>query len=197
MGGLIGRLAESEAVDAFLSAVSTPPDVLALVADPGMGKTTLWGVAVSAAAAIGYRVLSCRPAAAEAQLAYSGLGDLLHDVVDEALDSLPPPQRDALSVALLLADPGGRPASERSVAVAFLTALRRIAADRPVLIAVDDLQWLDEETVHVLEYARRRLDGEPVKMLVALRNSGDDGCGRPCSPRPTVTCGSSSCLWGH
>jgi DNA-binding CsgD family transcriptional regulator len=173
MGAPIGRQAERERIDAFLSAPETPPGILALVAEPGMGKTTIWNLATGLARERGYRVLSCRPAAAEARLAYSGLGDLLEGAVDETLDALPAPQRDALAVALALADPEDANASERLVALAFLRVLRRLAAESPLLVAVDDLQWLDSATARALEYVARRLGGEPIKVLAAVRREAD------------------------
>ena len=168
MAELIGRRDELERLDAFLSAGSGVPDVLAVVAEPGMGKTTLWSRGVERAAGLGYRVLSCSPADSETTLAYSGLGDLVREVVEDVLDELPPPQRDALGTALLLTD-SGRPASGHAVAVAFLNVLRLLSGDVPVLVAVDDLQWLDAASASVLEYAARRLKSEPVKVLVAMR----------------------------
>ena len=106
---VIGRQEELDALDDFLESVRSGPAALVLVGDAGVGKTTLWQAGVDAAREKGYRVLETRPAEAEARLAFAGLGDLLGDRLDELLDALPPPQADALRVALLLERPLGAP----------------------------------------------------------------------------------------
>ena len=137
--------------------------------EAGAGKTTLWLAGVEDARERGYRVLETRPVEAEARLPFAGLGDLVGSVVDEVLDELPEPQADALRVALLLAPPGGAPLDERAVAVALLGAVRVLVKSGPVLIAVDDVQWLDPPSATVVTFAWRRLRGEPVGLLLAHR----------------------------
>ena len=114
-------------------------------------------------------MLESRPAQAEASLAYVGLGDLLRDVVDEALEPLAPPQADALRTALLLDRTPGASPDERGVAVAFLGALRALAERQPLLVAVDDAQWLDTSSAFVLAFAWRRVRSERVGLLLARR----------------------------
>ncbi|HWB56864.1 MAG TPA: AAA family ATPase [Gaiellaceae bacterium] len=167
---VIGRQEELESLDDFLESLRASPAGLALVGDAGVGKTTLWRAGADAARNLGYRVLETRPAAAEARLAFAGLGDLLGDGLDELLGELPSPQADALRVALLLEQPQGSPPDERAVAVAFLNALRVYAADGPLLLAVDDIQWLDSASAAVLGYAWRRLRKEPAGLLVTQRS---------------------------
>jgi hypothetical protein len=98
---LIGREQELDELARFLDAVPAGPVGLLLEGDAGMGKTTLWLEAVSAARDRSYRVLSCRPVESEAQLAFAALGDLLEEVPESATEYLPAPQRRALDVALL------------------------------------------------------------------------------------------------
>jgi DNA-binding CsgD family transcriptional regulator len=166
---VIGRQEELEALDDFLESLRAGPAALVLFGDAGVGKTTLWRAGADAARGLGYRVLETRPAAAEATLAFAGLGDLLGDGLDELLTGLPSPQAEALRVALLLDRPRGAPPDERAVAVAFLSALRVYAADRPLLLAVDDIQWLDSASAAVLGFAWRRLREEPAGLLVTQR----------------------------
>jgi DNA-binding CsgD family transcriptional regulator/tetratricopeptide (TPR) repeat protein len=166
---VIGRQEELEALDDFLEALGAGPAGLVLFGDAGVGKTTLWRAGIDAARRLGFRVLATRPAAAEARLAFAGLGDLLGDGLDELLAGLSSPQADALRVALLLDRPRGAPPDERAVAVAFLSALRAYAADRPLLLAVDDVQWLDSASAAVLGFAWRRLREEPAGLLVTQR----------------------------
>ena len=95
-------------------------------------------------------MVSARPAEAEARLGLAGVGDLLDDVLDHVRPELPVPQADALAVALLLERPAGAAPEDRTVAVAVLNALRLLAAERPLIVAVDDVQWLDAASAAVL-----------------------------------------------
>jgi predicted ATPase len=121
-------------------------------------------------------VLSCRPAESEARLSFAALGDLLDGLLDRVLPRLPAPQRRALEVALLLEAPVGSPSGQRAVCVAFLAVLRHLSESGPVVLAVDDLQWLDDPSARVVEFALRRLSGERVGLLASARDPGD---GRP------------------
>ena len=165
---IVGREDELAALARFLSGDDWPRTLL-LEGQPGAGKTTLWEHAVDTARD-GFQVLTARPLEAEAKLAHSGVGDLL-DGVYAAFDELPAPQAHALRAALLLEapDPGG--VDQRGVALGFLGVLRTLAAERPVLVAVDDLQWLDAASSRVLLSAARRLSEEHVALLFALRTS--------------------------
>jgi DNA-binding CsgD family transcriptional regulator len=166
---VIGRAAERDELRAFAEGVAHGPAILSLDGPAGMGKTTLWLWGLELAAERGCRVLSSRPAAAEARLAFTGLGDLLVGVLDEVLDVLPLPQAEALRVALVLERPRHAPPDERVVAVSVLSALRALSAARPVMLAIDDVQWLDAASAAVLAYACRRLSSEPVGVLLARR----------------------------
>ena len=145
--------------------------------EAGAGKTTLWLAGVEEARERGYRVLETRPAEAEAGLPFAGLGDLVESTLDEVLDELPEPQADALRVALLLAPPGQAPPDERAVAVAVLGVLRELARTGRVLVAVDDVQWLDSPSAKVVSFAWRRLREEPVGILLAHRLGTDAPAG--------------------
>jgi DNA-binding NarL/FixJ family response regulator len=142
IGGVFGRGRELAAVAAFLDGLRSGPSGLLLEGEPGIGKTTVWSVGVADAAARPYLVLSSRPAEAEAKLSFAGLADLLDGVLERVLAGLPAPQQNALQVALLLKDPAGSPPEHRAVCAAFLGVIRCLAAQGPVVIAVDDLQWL-------------------------------------------------------
>ena len=165
---IVGREDELAALARFLGGDEWPRTLL-LEGQPGAGKTTLWEHAVDESREQ-YRVLAARPLEMEAKLAYSGVGDLL-DGMHAAFDELPAPQAHALRAALLLEtpDPGG--VDQRGVALGFLGVLRALAGERPVLVAVDDLQWLDAASTRVLLSAGRRLADEHVALLLALRES--------------------------
>lgn len=149
---LIGREDELEAVVNILDAAEQLPASALLHGEAGIGKTTIWLAGIDAAVERGYRVLQSRPSEAETRFSYAGLGDLVGGVADAVLPELPPIQRRSLEAALLLGDPGGG-TDERAVAAAFLAVLRLLAAETPLCVAVDDLQWLDEASVAALRFA--------------------------------------------
>jgi DNA-binding CsgD family transcriptional regulator len=166
--GIIGREDELARLIGFLRA-DDGPMALVLEGAAGIGKTTLWTAAVEAAGDAGHRVLSCRPAGAEVELSYGALGDLIGPVFDEILVALPPPQRWALEVALLLREPEGPPPDQRAVGLGLSCGLGAISRDAPTLVAIDDAQWVDAASARVLEFALRRLEGIQVKVLAAVR----------------------------
>ena len=166
--GVVGRAAERAELEAFVDQVASGPAALSLESEAGMGKSTLWGGAVALARERGCRVLAARPVEAEAHLPFAVLGDLVGHVLDQALEDLPPPQAEALRVALLM-EPARAPLDERTVGVALMSALRALTATGPVLLAVDDVQCSDAASVAVLSFAWRRLSDEPVGALLARR----------------------------
>jgi AAA ATPase domain len=99
---LIGREAELGAIVGLLEDRRWVPGAIVFHGQAGIGKTSLWASGLDAALERGYRVLACRTSEAETQLAYTGLTDLLRGVVDDVLPEIPPIQRRALEVALLL-----------------------------------------------------------------------------------------------
>jgi DNA-binding CsgD family transcriptional regulator len=175
---VVGRESELAAIADFLVA-GGPCCAVVVAGEPGIGKTTVWEAAVETAAKGGLRVLRARPAESEAKLAFSSLADLMGGTLGDVLEELPPPQRRALEIALLLEDAGGKRADRRAVAAGLLSSVRALAAHSRVLLAIDDLQWLDRSSAAALHFSLRRLGGEPVALLVARRvdGSGSDGDG--------------------
>ncbi len=167
---VVGRGNELSRLDAFMDEVAGGPAALILEGESGIGKTTLWKQGVAGAAERGWRVLSTAPAESEAKLSYAALADLLEGT-DDLLQALPDPQRNALEVALLRAEPGEEASDARAVWAAVLTALREAATAGPVLIAVDDVQWLDQSSTSSLAFAVRRLASEPLGLLLARREA--------------------------
>jgi DNA-binding CsgD family transcriptional regulator/predicted negative regulator of RcsB-dependent stress response len=171
--GPIGRHRESARIADFLASASEGLQALALTGPAGIGKTTVWAEGARLAGEDGWLVLSARPSGAEARLSYAGLTDLLSPLEESVFRPLPRVQRHALDVALLRADPGSSSLEGRSVAAGVLTLLGSLAAGRPVLIAVDDAQWLDAATSEALSFSVRRLLEAPVAVLVAARVEED------------------------
>ena len=183
---LIGRSTELDALTAFAERIADGPWSLAVEGDAGVGKTALWLEGIAIARERGARVVSARPAEAEARLGLAGVGDLLDDVLDHVRPELPVPQADALAVALLLERPAGAAPEDRTVAVAVLNALRLLAAERPLIVAVDDVQWLDAASAAVLAFAWRRLRTEHVGLLVTRRSEAPAPAAPPADdPRTT------------
>lgn len=170
---LVGRDAELAALNGYLQSDHDHIRALLCAGEAGIGKTSLWAAVVSRAEASGYRVLSSAPTEAEASLPYSVLGDLLDPAPDDALASLPEPLRRALEVALFRAPAAQTPTDQLAVCTAFLRVLRQLAADRPVLIALDDIQWSDAPSMRAVTFAIHRAEREEVKLLAAVRIPSD------------------------
>ena len=167
---IVGRDEELSSLAAFLDgrAAGDGPIAIALEGAAGIGKSTLWRVAVEDARGRGLRVLASRPAESELALAHAGLGDLFEGVLDEVLQALTPPRRRALEVALLVEDATGQPVDERALGVAVRSALELLAEDA-LLIAIDDLQWLDASTARALGFALRRLPESNITLVWTRR----------------------------
>jgi DNA-binding CsgD family transcriptional regulator len=169
---IVGRDEELACIAAFVAGADEAPRTLVLTGAPGVGKSTLWLAGVEQAESAGVRVLSARPAEAEQALAYAGLGDVLGSVLDDTLRLLTAPRRRALEAALLIDDPEGDEIDDRAVAVAARDVLEVAGELGPVLVAVDDVQWLDAASASALAFALRRLEVRPL-VLLARRASSD------------------------
>ena len=168
---VIGRDEELGAIQVFLGRVADGPGALVLSGEPGIGKTVLWEAGVEDARERLDRVLICRGVEAEASLSFAGLSELLGAVLDEVGPSLAPPRRRALEVALLLVEPGETPPDPHAIGLAVLDVLRALSEQEPVLVALDDVQWLDPASAGAIQIALRRLNDEPVGLLATLRKA--------------------------
>jgi len=162
-------------INRFLSSATSEPSALLIEGEPGIGKTTLWLETLELARESGFRVLSARAAAAESVLAYTALADLLDGVPAAAWADLPDPQRSAVDQVLMRAE-DGTATDQRAVAAAFLSVVGYLTDDEALLLAIDDMQWLDPSSMHVVSFAARRLSG-PVGILGSVRTNADHGTG--------------------
>ncbi len=180
---VIGREAELASIDAFLERARAGSAVLDLVGDAGIGKTTLLDATAERARAAGMNVLVARPTPTEASFSYAALGDLLDELVPAGGPvhaALPKPQQEALDVALMRATAPDRSLEGAPVAAAVRTVLHRLAEAEPLIVIVDDGQWLDRASDDVLRFAFRRLGGHRIGVIVGRRTIGPDD--RPTSP---------------
>ena len=194
MAAVFGRARELASLAQFLDRISRGPSALLIEGAAGIGKTTVWRAGVAEAERRGLRVMVARPLEAETRLSFSALGDLFDGAPDDTLSRLARPQRRALEVALLRADPEERPPDQRAVSLAFLGALRFVAGAHPVLLAIDDLQWLDRPSAEVLAYALHRLKAEPVGVLLSARPGEAIGNRGPLRLERTLPAGAASKL---
>ena len=168
MAEIIGRRRELGVADEFLTWVHDGPSLLVLRGEAGIGKPALWEHVIARAET--FPSASSPPVPTRPRRdAFGALADIVEPVMDDAADELAPPQRRALAIALLRDDPGDDPVDQRAVAAAMLGLVRILAARAPVLLAVDDAQWLDQPSAHVLGFATRRLADLRVGVLVAER----------------------------
>lgn len=168
MLGAAEKVAGAHSVGKFLERVRVQPAALFIDGEAGIGKTTLWLATIQRARQSGFAVLSAQGAQTESVLAYGGLADLVSDVDAEVWAGLPEPQRAAMLGVAGHREIIGGVDDVRAVSAGFLTLVHGLVAQAPVLIAVDDIPWIDRSTRDVLAFVARRLDC-PVGLLVTER----------------------------
>jgi len=166
-GGLVGREREQRFLSDLLDRARDQGAAVVVRGDAGIGKTTLLRAAVQRARDGGLLVLETAGVQAEAQLPYAGLYQLLHPVLAD-IAALPLGQQRALRAAFGFEE--GPPPEPFLIALASLTLLTDLAATRPVLVAVDDVQWLDGPSHDALAFIARRISRDPVVIVATVRN---------------------------
>ena len=162
---LVGRGPELVVLGDFLTRSAADGGALLLTGEPGVGKTALLQAAATRAAQADTRVLQTAGSAVE-MISFSGLTQVVMPLLAYD-DCLSADQREAVSVALGLAD--GRPPQPAAISQAVLALLRAVARQVPILIVVDDLQWLDPFSGDVLRFVARRVPGSRIGVLAASR----------------------------
>ena len=172
---LLGRLPERAALSQLLDAARAGRSgVLVVRGEPGVGKSALLEYAVESAG--GLRVVRVAGVESEMELAFASLQQLCAPMLGR-LPGLPGPQRDALSVAFGLS--AGAVPDRFLVGLAVLSLLSEVAERQPLLCVIDDAQWLDRASAQVLAFVARRLLAEPVALVVAAREPGQELRGLP------------------
>ncbi|MER7688475.1 AAA family ATPase [Streptomyces sp. NPDC097610] len=163
---LVGRQRECAALDNLLAGLRDGgSSVIVVRGEAGIGKSVL--LEYMAAQASRVQVTWARGIEADMELPYASLHQVCAPFLD-GVEELPQPQRDALRVAFGTAV--GDPPDRFLVGLAVLTLLTRASETRPVLVLVDDAQWLDQVSLQTLEFVARRLLAEPVAMVFAVRD---------------------------
>jgi DNA-binding CsgD family transcriptional regulator/tetratricopeptide (TPR) repeat protein len=162
---LYGRTRDLAVIGAFVDGAANGGGSLLVTGDAGVGKSALLHAAAARAVDDGIRVLRAVGAEFEGDLCFAGLHQVLHPLLDGLAD-LPEHHRNALTVALGIAS--GQVPSEHAVTGATMALLRHASQARPLLLAIDDLPWLDQRSATVL----RSLDlaGSRIGMLGVTRN---------------------------
>ena len=162
---LLGRETERLALDRLLAeAQEGRSGVLALVGEPGIGKTALLDYAAERAE--GMQLLRARGVESEAEIPFAGLAELLRPALT-ALDSIPTPQAAALAGALALAPPSAQ--DRFAIGAATLSLLTAHADEQPLLLLVDDAHLLDGSSAEAVLFAARRLLADPIALVLAVR----------------------------
>ncbi len=177
---LVGREGELRRVTTLLDeARRGRSGTLVVVGDAGVGKSAL--LSEGRALATDMRVLAATGVESESELPFASLHELFRPVLDR-LPRIPASQAQALAAALALEE--GEP-DALSVGAGTLSLLVEAADEAPVLVLLDDAQWLDSASAEALAFAARRLAGEELAILVALRS----GSGTPFDPLPRIELG--------
>ena len=168
---LVGRDRELGLVASFLGRAAAGGAAFLFTGEPGVGKTAILGAAAEEATAMGATVLRAAGGEFETEASFSALGRLLQPVLGE-LEQLSDLYQHAVNAAFGRRD--GAPADRLVLSNAVLALLRQATGDRPVLMVVDDLQWIDRPSALVLGLVARRLAGTRIGFL-AVSRSGEEG----------------------
>ncbi|WP_206665896.1 ATP-binding protein [Pedococcus bigeumensis] len=168
---LVGRPGELETLWSFLADAANRAGSLLISGEPGVGKTALLGAAAARAEDLGYQVVRAGGAEFEVDVSFATLNQILGPFLG-MMPQLEPEHWEALGAVISLG--GGRVTDPPRVATATLALLRQAAANRPLLLVVDDLPWLDKASARVLAFVGRRVTGSPIAFVGAAR-TGEAG----------------------
>jgi DNA-binding CsgD family transcriptional regulator len=176
---LYGREPELAALEGLVEGVRNRGGASLVRGEPGIGKSALLTTATAQARNHGMQVLSAVGVESEARLPFGGLHQLLQPILGLA-EGLPARQRAALLAVFGMSDEGARELF--LIGLATLELIGDAAASSPVLLIVEDAQWLDDPSSAVLAFVARRLAAERIVMLIAIRDGHEspfDDAGLP------------------
>ena len=162
---MVGRDHERRLLGGLVESLTVGGGAVVIHGEPGMGKTSLLGFVADCAKRHDARVLTARGIESEAVLPFAAITDLLWPL-REHFATLPAIQREALEVCLALsAGPPRGPLAACAGALRCPCCRRRSS---PLVILVDDFQWLDAESAQILLFVARRLAVERLAMVFAV-----------------------------
>ncbi|GAA4254447.1 LuxR family transcriptional regulator [Dactylosporangium darangshiense] len=157
-------------IDSLLAGRGHVGPGLLLRGDPGVGKSALLDVAAARAEAAGMRVLRASGVEFETDISFSALHQLIYPLSD-GVDRLAGHHRDVLHQVLGLA--AGSSQDPLAISTAVHALLREAAAERPLLVLIDDVPWIDRTSATVLGFSVRRIGDDPIKFLAAARTDAE------------------------
>jgi DNA-binding CsgD family transcriptional regulator len=163
---VVGRDHEQRILSGLIDSLTVGGGALVVLGEPGMGKTSLLRVVADYASRRDVSVHMLRGIESEAVLPFAAIMDLLSPL-QEHLTTVPTIQREALEVCLALS--AGPPHGPLAACAGTLGVLATAADQRPLVVLVDDFQWLDSESAQILQFVARRLAGERIGMVLAMR----------------------------
>src|SRR5690349_16794417 len=167
---MLGRAGELAVITAAAEEVSRRGSAVVIDGEPGIGKTTLLAAAAEWAQTHGFRVLSCAGVQCQSGVGYAGVHELVHPILGFT-QALPPHQGAAVRAVFGLADAAS--STPMLIGVSLLGLLEEAAAAQPLMLIVDDAQWLDESSLQCLTFVGRRLTSAPILLLCAARSRSD------------------------
>ena len=167
----VGRTEEIEVLEHFLDELPRGSRSLLIQGEVGIGKTTLLECLKASAVDRSWQVLSTSPVEAELPWEFAALTDLLGTLPRSSVGHLPPVQQQALDVVVFRSEPPDGSVDGLTLATAVLTVLRGLANESPVVLAIDDLPWIDPPSARILEFVIRRTGAAPVGLVGTERTA--------------------------
>jgi DNA-binding CsgD family transcriptional regulator len=172
MRAVVGRSDHIRAIARYLQSADAHSSALLIEGEAGVGKSTLWLFALEQASELGFHTMSARASQVETEMAYGTVADLLGEVDPEVFIGLPDVQQAAVDRVLLRGGSDASVADVQVVAAALMSVIQRLGRTAPVMIGVDDLQWLDDCSRAVLAYVARRLKRRTALLVTERPDAG-------------------------
>jgi len=170
-GRLAGRTHEVGLLHRFLDDLPLGPRALILEGEVGIGKTSLLDQLAATARERSWHVLAASPVASELPWEFAALADLFGRLPPDLVERLPPAQQRALGVVVFRDAAPAESVDPLTLATAVRGALEALAEESPVVVAIDDLPWLDAPSSRILEFVIRRAGAAPIGLVGTVRTT--------------------------
>ncbi|MGW3466672.1 AAA family ATPase, partial [Streptomyces olivaceoviridis] len=141
---MVGREREQEVLSGFVTAPGG--QALVLRGDTGVGKSALLDHVADLAADEKHRVIRAAGVEAESELPFAGLHQFLYPLLSY-IDRLDDTHRGVFDVVFGRSE--GPPPSVMTLGIAVLDLFSLAASQKPLLLVLDDGQWLDTSSIEV------------------------------------------------